>query len=115
MAFFGISLAIYRIIFATNMDFVVFSTISCQIIVSRSKIKCEKSCWLKFCKVRYLQVFEFWHKGEKNHRVGIDAQVYVNEAHEKVKKSKLMAFLLVKCWKFKVFEFWHGKKIIVSE
>ena len=44
---------------------------------------------MAFLKVKKKEVFVLWHKGKKNHRVGIDAQVYVNEAQEKVKNSKI--------------------------
>ena len=37
-----------------------------------------------------------WHKGKKNQCFGIDAQIYLNEAHEKVKNLKIYAFLKVK-------------------
>ena len=30
----------------------------------------------------------YWHKEKKNQCVGIDAQGYVNEAHEKLKNAK---------------------------
>ena len=35
------------------------------------------------------RVFVYWHKGKKSQCVGIDAQVYVNEAHEKLKNAKI--------------------------
>ena len=43
------------------------------------------------------------HKGNKNHRVGIEAQVYQNEAHEKVENTKIYAFFKVK----KKEVYWH--------
>ena len=42
---------------------------------------------------KYTSVFVYWHKGKKNQCFGIDAQVYQNEAHEKVENLKIYAFL----------------------
>ena len=54
-------------------------------------------------------MFAYRHKGKKNQFFGIDAQVYQNEAHEKVDNLKIYAFL--KKIYFKVFVYWHkGKK-----
>ena len=38
-------------------------------------------------------VFVYWHKGKKNQCFGIDAQVYQNEAHEKVENLKIYTVL----------------------
>ena len=35
----------------------------------------------------------YWHKGKKNQCFGIDAQVYQNEAHEKVENLKIYAVM----------------------
>ena len=56
-------------------------------------------------------MFVYWNKGKKNQCFGIDAQVYQNEAHEKVENLKIYAFLKKKDTYFKVFVYWHkGKK-----
>ena len=52
---------------------------------------------------KYTSVFVYWHKGKKNHCFGIDAQVYQNEAHEKVENTKIYAFFKVK----KKEVYWH--------
>ena len=48
---------------------------------------------MQFWKKIYFKAFVYWHKGKKNHCFGIDAQVYQNEAHEKVENLKIYAFL----------------------
>ena len=56
-------------------------------------------------------MFVYRHKGKKNQCFGIDTQVYLNEAHEKVKNLKIYAFLKVKKRQFLVFVYIHrGQK-----
>ena len=63
----------------------------------------------RFFVITLFTLFVYWHKGKKNQCVRIDAQVYVNEAHEKLKNAKIYGIFESK--KRQVFVYWHrGKK-----